>query len=186
MTIVSFFIEEWRDFAKKHDGSIRNTKTGASPVGFGLSSWKKVYLTIPYKNSEIVFVTGEATRMEIYYKFKKDLHQNFLIYPEDSVDKIALLFNIMSEITINDEEFDKCFFIKSNNENLVNNILTKDIKTFLIENRRYISNYKLEKTKEISILELNSPFNENNLVHMEQVLSFMKNSVDGILRYNKN
>jgi len=183
MTIISFFIEEWRDFAKKHNGSIRNTKTGASPVGFGLSSWKKVYLTIPYEDSEIVFVTGEATRMEIYYKFKKDLQQNFLIYREDSFDKIALLFNITSEITINDEEFDKSFLIKGNNESFVSNILTRDIKSFLVENKKYISNYKLEKNKEVSVLELNSPFNENNIAHMEKVLSFMKKSIDVILRY---
>lgn len=183
MGIISFFIEEWRDFAKKHNGSVRNTRTGVSPVGFGMSSWKKVYLTIPYKGSEIVFLTGEVTRMEIYYKFNKELSQNFLIYPEDSFDKVALLFNMASEMTVNDEEFDKRFFIKGNNENFISNILTKDIKAFLIENRKYISNYKLEKNKEVSVLELNSPFNENNIIHMEKVLSFMKKSIDGIMRY---
>jgi hypothetical protein len=162
MAIINFFIQDWLDFAEKHNGVVKQTKTGLSPVGFGMSVWKKVYLKIPYLNSDIVFMTGEATRMEIFYNFQDDLHLNFLIYPEDNMDKIGKFFNLIKEIRLNDELFDKKYFIKSDNENLIKTVLSDDIKDFLVLNRTYVSNFKLDLKNGYTVLELNAPFNENN------------------------
>jgi len=185
MAVINFFIQDWIEFADKHNGSVKQTKTGLSPVGFGMSVWKKVYLKIPYSNSEIVFMTGEATRMEIFYDFKKDIHLNFLIYPEDYLDKVEKFFHLIKEVYIEDKVFDKKYFIKSDDENLMNTLLSDDIKEFLLKHRTYISNYKLELKNNSTVLEFNAPFHENNIHHMENVLSFMKKSIDNILFYLK-
>lgn len=185
MAIINFFIQDWIDFAEKHNGSINQTKTGISPVGFGMSVWKKVYLKIPYFNSEIVFITGEATRMEIFYDFQENIKLNFLIYPEDYMDRIGKFFNMITEICLNDELFDKEYFIKSDNDLLIKTVLTNDVKAFLLKNRTYVSNYKLDLKKGSTVLELNAPFNENDIAHMENVLSFMKKSIDNIMTYLK-
>jgi len=181
MTIIAFFIDEWKEFAQKHNGKIVYSKTGTSPTGFGMSSWKKVYLKIPYENSEIVFETGEATRMQLYFGFKTDLGKSFLIYPEDYMDKVSKYLKLLKEIEIGDAEFDKRFIIKTNNESFINKMLNEEIKDFLIKYVDRISNYKLEKVKGSSILQFNAPFSENNNVFMERVLSFMKLSVDQII-----
>lgn len=185
MAIINFFIQDWVDFAEKHNGTVKQTKTGLNPIGFGMSVWEKVYLKIPYFDSEIVFMTGEATRMEIFYNFQDDMKLNFLIYPEDYMDRIGEFFKMMTEICLDDELFDKKYFIKSDNEKLIKTVLTDDIKDFLIKNRTYISNYKLELKNGSTVLELNAPFNENNIPHMENVLYFMKKSIDNILNYIK-
>lgn len=184
MTIISFFIQDWEDFSKKHNGSLKITKTGLSPLGGGMSEWQRVYLTIPHYDSNIVFFTGEAAQMRIYYDFKKDIRFNFLIYKEDYLDKIGKRFNLINEIEINDSEFDKVFIIKSNDESLVKKVLCKSIKEFLIMNRMYLANFKLDKEKNTTVLNLNAPFDENNLTHMEDVLSFMKKTIDIIVGFN--
>lgn len=186
MAIISFYIQDWDDFAKKHNGTLKVTKTGMSPLGGGMSVWQRVYLSIPYHDSNIVFFTGEAAQMRIYYDFKRDIGLNFLIYKEDYLDKIGKRFNLINEIEINDSEFDKLFFIKSNDECLVKKVLCKSIKEFLVKNNKYLANFKLDKEKNTTVLYLNAPFDENNLTHMEDVLSFMKKTIDIIVGFNKN
>ncbi len=186
MTMIGFYIQDWRDFAKKHNGSVKVTKTPFSPLGGGMSVWLRVFLSIPHYNSNIVFFNSEAAEMKIYYDFKKDIGLNFLIYKEDYLDKIGKHFNLIKEIEINDSEFDKHFFIKSNDECFVKKVLCDSIKEFLLKNNKYVANFKLEKEKNSTVLYLNAPFNENNLTHIEDVLSFMKKAVDIIVGFNKN
>ena len=187
MTVISFFIEEWKQFAEKHQGVVEVYKTGVNPVGFGLSVWGNLSMTIPYRDSNIVFKTSEASSVKIFYDFQKDLQLNFLIYPEDYMDKIGKIFNLKKEIKVNDAQFDKQFFIQSDNEQLVESLLCEEIKSFLIENLARIANYKLDLKEDSSVLEYNAPFDESNIPLMEQILSFMKKTVDHILDYhNKN
>ena len=186
MTVINFFLQDWQAFAKKHNGSLKSTKTGFSPVGFGMSVWKRVYLSIPYSRSEIVFFTGEEAQMKIYYNFNKDIRLNFLIYQEDYMDKIGKYFNLLSDITIHEAEFDNAFFIKSNDEQFVKRVLSREVMDFLLKNRRYLANFKLENVKNSTVLELNSPFDEKDLIHMEEVVSFLKRVVDNIEAYLKN
>lgn len=185
MAIINFFIDDWRNFAKNNNGSIKHAKTGLSPIGFGMSVWKKLYLTIPFYDSEIVFLSGEATRMQIYYKFKNNIDFNFILLSEDNLDKIGKFLHLTKEINIQSEEFDKNFLIKSNNEILIKKILDLEIQNFLLKNKRYFSNYKLERNKTQPILEFNAAISENNLQDMERILSIMKKTIDCILNYEK-
>ncbi|MBN2745410.1 MAG: hypothetical protein JXR34_01675, partial [Bacteroidales bacterium] len=147
MAMIGLFIQDWRDFAKKHNGSVKVTKTPFSPLGGGMSVWLRVFLSIPHYNSNIVFFTGEAAEIKVYYDFKKDIGLNFLIYKEDYLDKIGKHFHLINEIQINDFEFDKHFFIQSNNESFVKEVLCDSIKEFLLKNNKYVANFKLEKEK---------------------------------------
>jgi len=186
MTIINFFIQDWQEFAKKHNGTLKSTKTGFSPVGFGMSVWKRIYLNIPYHRSDIVFFTGEAAQMKIYYNFKKDIRLNFLIYPEDYFDKIGKCLNLLNDITIHKTDFDNSFFIKSNNDIFIRKILSHEVMDFLLKNKIFLANVKLENEKNTTVLELNAPFDERNLTHMEDVLSFFKKTIDNIEEYIKN
>lgn len=185
MAIINFFINDWHDFAQHHEGKVKICKTKFSPLGFGMSVWKQVWLYIPYQGSGITFLTGEATRMRIFFDFKKDLNQSFLIYPKDYTDSLREFFGIGNNCIKTNPVFDKKIITKSPNEKLIEKLLTAPVCDFLLKDRKRLANFKLEKSTTSSLLELNAPFRESNIAHMEEVLIFMKNSINNILEFHE-
>lgn len=181
MTIVQFFFNEWFHFAVKHKGSCKMIKT-APGIG-GLNSWLKVEMKIPFRNSQIVFTAREASSLKIIYDFNKNINLEFLIYHEDYMDKISKLFG-QKEVEINNSEFDRIYFIKSDHETFVKKIFNSEVTGYLIKRERCIANFKLETIKYNSVLELNTPFDETDIDALEKTLSFIKNVLTNIYEFS--
>ena len=172
----------WKTFAEKNLGK-------AETIGVGsFGNWsdpilRKFRLRIPFSKGEIVFNTSEFKPLKITYQFSKDTDLEFLIYPEDFTDKIIKLFGC-NEIEIDDDEFDEHFFIKSKHEIFIRKLLTPQKRKFLLNN--YISNFKIQKTNKVDILELTIVINELELSEMELVLNFMKECITFVEEYRKS
>jgi hypothetical protein len=174
--------EHYKEIANKHNGSCKVKKT-ASGIG-GMNAWKVILINLPYKNGEIHFEISETSPIKIDYEFSNKLNLEFLIYPEDWLDKIGKLFGL-EEHEIGIKEFDKKFIIKGSNKRFVSRILDKQTREFLLNNDA-LSNCKLETIKDKSILELRAPFNQTNLTKLELTIEFIKKMVDNINGYNEN
>ena len=185
MSVIGLFINAWEQFAKTNNGELRITKTGNVPLGNGMSVWHRVYLQIPFFNSEIVFFTGEAAPMKVYFDFKKDLKMDFLIYKEDFIDRVGTYFNLIEEVKVNDLQFDRSFFIKTSDQSFVLNVFNRSIMDFLLRNKKYLGSFKLDNGNNSSILEYNAIFDENDIISMQEVLDFFKEIISLIISFEK-
>ncbi len=171
---------KWKLIAEEHNGMSRVIKV-QSFANTSDPFLRKFELKIPFKESEILFITTEHKPLKISYIFKDNLNVEFLLYPEDFTDKISKFFGL-KELEIGNNEFDNRFIIKCKEKELINQIFSKEIRKYFINSQ--ISNFKLFTEKEISVLELNILINELNKEQMNQVLNVMKNIIEIISCYD--
>jgi hypothetical protein len=168
---IALLIDNWDKIANENGGKRKAFYTSCD------NTYLKFELAIPCSGSIIQFATDEFKPLKIKYIFNKSFDFEFLIYPEDFTDKVSKFFGF-KEIEIGDPIFDDKFFIRSNHKELLIKLLTTDIKTFLTEN--FISNFKLEKNENTSVLELNLVINELDYLEMNNTLNFIKNIIETI------
>ena len=163
-TEMGILKQNWNKIAEEYKGKYKTI--GAQSFG-NLSDpvLRKFELKIPFSGGQIVLLTTELKPLKIRFEFRDEAGNEFLIYPEDFTDKTGKLFGL-KELEIGDSEFDRKFFIKGDNKKFIKQILTPDLKKYLIDN--YVANFKLERVKGLKSVELNIVINE--LKYSEMVL----------------
>jgi len=164
---IDLLMENWQKLAEENQGK---SKT----IVIGDGTYRRFELKIPFSDGEIEFITDECKPLKVKYSFKKRLGFEFLIYPEDFMDRISKLFG-NKEIITGDKLFDDKYFIKGNDELLVKSILTPSLRNYLLENS--VSNFKLEKIDDFEVLELNIMINELEYSSMNRVLGLFKETI---------
>jgi len=172
---IELLKQVWNALADNHSGKFRSIrvesyKKTADPI-------RRFELIIPFETREILFLTSERKPLKVKFEFSKDIENEFLIYPEDYTDKIAKLFGL-KEFETGIRNFDKRFFIKTNDKALIMNILTEEFRNYLLNN--HIANFKLETIDEKSVLEFNLLINELDISEMEKLLMIFKKCVTNI------
>jgi hypothetical protein len=165
---IDLLMDNWQKLAEDNQGQ---SKT----IVIGDGTYRRFELKIPFSDGEIMFITDEHKPLKIKYSFSKRLGFEFLIYPEDFMDRISKLFG-NKEIVTGDKLFDDKYFIKGNNELLLKSILTSSLRNYLLENS--VSNFKLEKVDDLEVLELNIMINELEYSSMNRVLNLFKNAIN--------
>lgn len=94
--------DTWQKLAEENQGE---SKT----IVIGDGTYRRFELKIPFSEGEILFVTDECKPLKISYGFKNASGYEFLIYPEDFMDRVLKHFG-QKEIITGDEEFDKKIF----------------------------------------------------------------------------
>jgi len=163
----------WKTFADKYAGEFKTfvTKT----------SLRRFEIQIPFSHNQIKFVTTEYKPLNLCYTFKKILNDNFLIYNEDYTDKIMKFFG-SKEFQIEDQTFDDKFFIETNNEVLVRQMLSAKVKDFLLGHE--ITNFKLDEINKEHQLSLTLITNELEISNLESALDIFKACILTIERKN--
>jgi len=173
---IDILSQRWKQLADENKGEFKVIKVNE----FGHvndSTIRKFRLTIPFLNGKIILLTTEFKPLKVSYSFNTVNFNEFLIYPEDFTDRIGKLFGL-KEIEIGDNEFDRNFIIKCDNDEFIKKLLTKELKRFMLEND--ISNFKLEKIEHDSILEMNIAINELDTHKVMEVLKAFKEFINRI------
>jgi hypothetical protein len=177
MSSPVFYLQSWKGFAEKHNGSITNSHSEHRVHHIAVKDpLRIIQLSIPFKNSHIVFDSGESSSSEISYKFDKDLEIEFSIHQEDYMDRIQKFFG-KQDVIIGGSQFDELFFIQTNNESFIREIIDIEAQNFLTEFYQSIANFNLKKRNNKSVLQLKIHFDERNMDTMEKVLELFKHIV---------
>ncbi len=177
-TEIDLLKQNWKKIAQEYNGTYKTF--GTNTASKESSVLQRFELRIPFSDGEITFDTDEFKPLKIGFVFKNKLKTKFLIYPEDFVDKIGKLLGF-KEFEIGDLEFDKNFFIKGDSFELINKILTSELKEYLINN--YVVNLKLENESDSTKLELNIVVNELKYNNMKKLIELFQNCVMTIINY---
>ena len=165
---IEILKNNWKQLSVDYNGKFRSIKINNALV------LRRFEMEIPYSFGKIILKTDEFKPLKINYKFQKNYNEHFIIYPEDFTDKIGKLFGF-KEFEIGVKEFDTKFFLKGNSKELTFKILTKKMRNYLLNH--YISNFKLDKEKNISYLELNIVINELDTSEMNELINIFKECV---------
>jgi hypothetical protein len=177
MSSQVFYLQSWKNFAKKHKGEISNSHSEYRVHHIAVKDpLRRIQLSIPFQDSHIVFDSGESSSLKIFYEFDENLVTEFHIYKKDFLDRIQKFFG-KKEIILGESQFDKLFFIQSSNEPFIIKAFDPVVQSFLIEFHRNLAGFQLKTINEKSIVQLKIHFDERNLETMEKVLEFFKHIV---------
>ncbi|MCK9458901.1 MAG: hypothetical protein M0R80_04615 [Proteobacteria bacterium] len=120
--------DAWTRFAAAHDGEF-GIKTTVD------HTYMTFHLAIPFSDSQIVFVETDTRPLKLSFLVPSDDGFRFTIWPQDFADALMHFFGAQ-DVVIGDEEFDKAFVIKANDERRVKRLLeSREIKSFLLAGR---------------------------------------------------
>lgn len=136
--------EIWKELEKEHKGKLEILITKS----FDGATLK---LEIPYKNYLVVLIETDTMplKAEVQLTLRKEFEFNINL--EDWTDRIAFLLGKKDVIT-GENEFDKKYRIKSNDEKNVLQLLYRKVTNLVLENEIYALNLKKEKKTNISKL----------------------------------
>jgi hypothetical protein len=180
-TEIRLLHENWKKFAKDNIGKSKTIKvlSWANKSDLWLRKFK---LEIPFLNGQIIFSTNEFKPLKITFEFHNQLPHKFLMYPEDYTDRIGKYFGL-KEIEVNDIDFDSNFFIKADEFEFINTLLSPELKTYLTSN--YVANFKLDEKNDLSFLELNIVINELEYSEMDELLVLIKKVIKTIIDFKE-
>ncbi len=169
-TEIEVLKQNWKNIAVEFNGSFKTIKNQSFDTADPYI--RSFDLKIPFIEGKICINTSEFRPLKLCYNFSEKIPGEFIIYPEDFMDKIAKFLGA-KELETGNKEFDNKFFIKGNDKKLIESILTKKHQEYLINNQ--IINLKLEKNKNHTKLELNIVINELEYSNMKSAIDLFRN-----------
>lgn len=129
--------EVWRKFAEDNNGTFVLAKDGnQDSVEIFYQDFKITFDTYTH-----IIVVGSSSREDEYTRVKVDMlladNLKFKLFRQGFIDSIGKLFGAQ-DIVIGDEEFDKAFLIKGNNEYKIQRLFSNPILRNLILSQKDI------------------------------------------------
>ena len=151
-------IRIWEAFAEKIEGEyIPRKHWNSDRTLFHYKNFKIYFDYFTYYTSGKASLSKTFTRVVIPYKSNDDFQFN--IYEDELIFKIAKIFGFQ-DVKIGNEEFDKKYIIKTNNEQKLKNIFNSTTLHKKIEN---FENASLLISKKYGVWEEELPENEYEL-----------------------
>ena len=120
--------ELWKGFSAAHGGDFKFKTT----IDFAYTVFQ---LSVPFDDSEITFVESDTHPLKVSSILDPGDGFRFAIWPQDFVDAVMHIIGAQ-DVSIGDEEFDKAFVIKANDERRVKHLLeSQEIRSFLLAGR---------------------------------------------------
>ena len=165
--------ENWENLAKQLEGTFKTINV-RSTANIGDPTLRKFKLTIPVDGEQITLLSTEFNPLKLSCTFNFISKNEFLIYPEDFMDRISKFLGYR-EIQLEDPEFDKAFMIRSKNKEFIKKLLPIRTRKFLLEH--HVTNFKYENLKDSSTLELNITVDELDNNKMMQAINIFRECI---------
>jgi hypothetical protein len=108
-------IEVWQDLESTYTGKLRIKRTRTDHL-------ITLILNVPYKDHEIILTESDTKPLKFEVEFQLNIDFEFVLGPEDSIERISKVFG-KQDVMIGNAEFDKKYMIQSNNPELVKRVL---------------------------------------------------------------
>jgi len=108
-------IEVWQELESAYSGKLKIKRTRTDHL-------ITLILNVPYKDHEIILTESDTKPLKFEVEFQLNTDFEFVLGPEDSIERILKVFG-KQDVKIGNTEFDKKYMIQSSNPELVKRVL---------------------------------------------------------------
>jgi hypothetical protein len=108
-------IEIWQELESEHSGKLKIKRTRNDNL-------ITLLLNVPYNDHVIILTESDTKPLKFEVEFQLNTEFEFVLGPEDSIERILKIFG-KQDVIIGNAEFDKKYLLQSSNPELVKRVL---------------------------------------------------------------